>query len=69
MEDVDITKLVATGVLAAGVGGFGGHTIGSGDEETVVNNTTVQACSAFIQHAERHAREECEIEKLKLTVK
>ncbi len=67
MED-DTTKLIATGVLAAGVGGFGGHTIGTEGEQTTVNAATLEQCSAFIVHAQRHERDECELEKLELKI-
>lgn len=69
MADNDMAKIGMAVIAAGSLGGVGGHTLSTGDDETVVNNTTVEACNVFIQHAERHAQEECEIEKLKILVK
>ena len=60
MADGDITKMGMAAIAAGSIGGFGGHTL-SGGGETVVNASTIEACSAFIQHSARHERQECEL--------
>ena len=60
MADADISK-IAIALLAGGsIGGFGGHTL-SGGGETVVDASSIESCSAFIQHSARHERHECEL--------
>lgn len=58
----DNLKLVAAVAAAGSIGGFGGHTIGSG-----VDSATIESCAPFIHHAKQHEQLVCADEKLKLS--
>jgi hypothetical protein len=60
MADGDITKIGMAVIAAGSLGGVGGHTLSNGGE-TVVNASTIESCTAFIQHSARHERHECEL--------
>lgn len=66
MADTDIAKIGMAAIAAGSIGGFGGHTLGTGGEETIVNNTTVESCQVFVDHAARHERAECDIRILNI---
>lgn len=65
-DSADITKMGIAALAAGSLGGFGGHTIGSGGDTPAVNQTTVESCQAFVDHAARHERSECDIRILNL---
>ena len=60
MADGDITKIGMAAIAAGSIGGFCGHTL-SGGGETIVDASSIESCSAFIQHSARHERQECEL--------
>ncbi|MCP4930338.1 MAG: hypothetical protein GY918_14915 [Gammaproteobacteria bacterium] len=64
MADSDIPKIAAAAIAAGSIGTFGGHTLSGG--ETIVNASSIESCSAFIQHAARHEQHECELRILKI---
>lgn len=55
----DVIKLLVVAALSAGAGGAGVHTLSGG--ETVVDNVAIEHCQAFIDHATRHAKDECDL--------
>jgi len=65
MADGDFTKIGMAAIAAGSIGGFGGHSIGSGGE-TVVNGSTLEQCQAFIEHARTHAQHQCDIRILQI---
>jgi len=56
------TKMAVAAMIAASLGGLGGHTVGSGSDETVVSSVSIQQCQPFIDHAARHERGECALQ-------
>ena len=59
------SKIIAAMVAAGSLGGFGGHTIGSGEE---VTGATIHGCMEFSKHARSHERLLCENEKLLIKI-
>jgi len=60
MADGDVSKIGVALLAGGSLGGFGGHTL-SGGGETIVDASSIESCSAFIQHSARHERHECEL--------
>ncbi len=56
-------KLIAAITAAGSLGGFGGHSIGSTDFDSV----TIESCAPFVEHARQHASLVCEDQKLKIS--
>jgi hypothetical protein len=69
VADTDITKIGMAAIAAGSIGGFGGHTLGTGGEETIVNTSSIQSCQPFIDHAKNHADHQCDIKILQIKLK
>jgi hypothetical protein len=63
----DGTKMAAAAMIAASLGGLGGHTVGSGSgDNSAVTSATIDMCQHFIAHTRKHCASECAINILEI---